>query len=331
MYDALYNVMLGFFPQGSVKLSFVNRGSFGKSQIVYKGSFDDIVEHIGELGKLYDQTLSVEYKHATIRTKPRFLTNGQVDYEKIGWFIVSKQVIISEKNITKYFQNFDFAIISESQNLSENFIRKFKNYGLDWSAISSNQNLSEEFIDEMNKYVDWKNITKYQQKNLSWKFIEKYKHHMDWFIISSQYKLTEKKIEKYYDFIDWHKISARPILSEAFLRKHINKFNLFEICKNQKVSSQFITEYADKMDCGKGWQLDCWLACSFNQRIKKDEKFIEDFNDELDWQGLIMNQKISDELMLKYKHKIKSDYLNSSQHVSKAFKKKHLDKFERSN
>jgi len=59
------------------------------------------------------------------------------------------------------FTEFDWSRTSRYQNLSEEFIREFKNK-LDWVNISRYQKLSEEFIREHQNFVDWEMIFKYQ-------------------------------------------------------------------------------------------------------------------------------------------------------------------------
>lgn len=66
----------------------------------------------------------------------------------------------------------NWAVISATQKLSEDFIRKFKDQ-LDWEFISIHQKLSETFIEEFSDRVDWYHIgwrqdvsTEFLYKNL---------------------------------------------------------------------------------------------------------------------------------------------------------------------
>ena len=74
-----------------------------------------------------------------------------------------------KERIDKYKVNWQY--ISINQNLSEEFIREFKD-DVNWHNISCNQNLSEEFIREFKEYVNWKYISRYQ--NLSEKFCNEF-------------------------------------------------------------------------------------------------------------------------------------------------------------
>ena len=80
----------------------------------------------------------------------------------------------SEKELEENLHLFDeseWVSISICQNLSEEFIEKYK-YKLDWFYISSYQELSEEFIEKYQDKVDWGHISHYQ--NLSEGFIKKH-------------------------------------------------------------------------------------------------------------------------------------------------------------
>lgn len=75
-----------------------------------------------------------------------------VVYQKLSESFL--EMLISKKHIIDYP---DWQIISETQNLSENFIRKYKNE-LWWSCISAYQKLSDVFIIEMSDYIDYRNL-----------------------------------------------------------------------------------------------------------------------------------------------------------------------------
>ena len=58
------------------------------------------------------------------------------------------------------YNEFLFYVIK--QNLSEDFIREFKDK-VDWGKISCNQNLSKDFIREFKDKVYWKKISSKQK------------------------------------------------------------------------------------------------------------------------------------------------------------------------
>jgi uncharacterized protein YnzC (UPF0291/DUF896 family) len=81
-----------------------------------------------------------------------------------------------EQRIHKGHININWDEISENQNLSEEFIEKFKDK-VYWERISRKQKLSEEFIEKFKDKVYWDVISVVQK--LSEEFIEKFKHKFD--------------------------------------------------------------------------------------------------------------------------------------------------------
>ena len=71
---------------------------------------------------------------------------------------------IFEETGIKYnsIKNINWKEISIHKNLSENFIREFRN-DVNWYWISRYQKLSENFIREFQKEVDWEHISEYQK------------------------------------------------------------------------------------------------------------------------------------------------------------------------
>jgi len=67
----------------------------------------------------------------------------------------------SEKEIDN-ISNTQWTDISQYQQLSEDFIEKFRNK-VDWHNISEYQKLSEEFIEKFRNKVYWYNISIYQK------------------------------------------------------------------------------------------------------------------------------------------------------------------------
>jgi len=87
-----------------------------------------------------------------------------VSNENTNWSNISAYRELSENFIRGYKDRVDWKYISGRQNLSESFIREFKDR-VHWHYISSGQKLSEDFIREFQNKVDWSNIFEYQ--NLS--------------------------------------------------------------------------------------------------------------------------------------------------------------------
>ena len=92
---------------------------------------------------------------------------------------------------------------------------------------------------------NWNKISIYQK--LSEEFIENYKELVDWELISGRQKLSEEFIEKHLDLVDWYQISQHQQLSEEFIEKYIDLVNWYEISQYQILSEMFIEKHLDKI------------------------------------------------------------------------------------
>jgi len=90
-------------------------------------------------------------------------------------------------------------LVSKYQDLSENFIREFKDK-LDWTNISYHQKISEDFI-------------------------RKFTGRINWYHISSSQNLSEDFIREFQDKLYWTTLSINQILSEDFIREFKHKLN----------------------------------------------------------------------------------------------------------
>ena len=110
--------------------------------------------------------------------------------------------------------------ISFADNLSEEFIREFKNEVF-WDYISKHQNLSENFIIEFEGYVFWDYICKYQK--LSEGFIREHQDKVDWDNISCYQKLPDDFLLEFNKMINWHCYFSTQVASYLIMRKFILK------------------------------------------------------------------------------------------------------------
>lgn len=118
---------------------------------------------------------------------------------------------------------------------------KYKyNHKYNWDWISRHQNLSENFIRKFKDKVDWVQISIYQK--LSENFIREFQDKVDWYCISAKQKLSEDFIIEFQDKVDWWRISKNPKieLSQKFLIDlYINYedriFNLFKSNKPELI------------------------------------------------------------------------------------------------
>lgn len=139
----------------------------------------------------------------------------------------------------------DWTYISEFHELSEDFMREFKDK-VNWDCISASQKLSEDFIREFKDKVSWNWISNYQK--LSEDFIREFSDRVSWLPISVNQKLSEDFIREFSDRVNWYYISTYQKLSENFIREFSDKVNWPRISKFQKLSEDFIREFKDDVD-----------------------------------------------------------------------------------
>lgn len=118
-----------------------------------------------------------------------------------------------------------------------------------WNYISEFQELSEDFIREFKDKVNWTYISQYQK--LSESFIREFKDHVDWSMISKYQKLSESFIREFQDKVSWGYISGFQKLSESFIREFQDEVGWYWISKHQKLSNEFIKEFKYRLNLNK--------------------------------------------------------------------------------
>ena len=172
-------------------------------------------------------------------------------------------------------------LISEYQNLSEDFIREFQDK-LYWCYISQFQHLSENFIREFQNKVLWDQICGHQY--LSEDFIREFQDKVHWGFISRHQILSEGFIREFHNRINWIAISIEQHLPEDLIRKFQNKVHWGFICMYQNLSEDFIKEFQDKMH---------WSSIFTYQNLSED--FIREFKHKMSYSQILINQRLSED------------------------------------
>ncbi|HEY9703567.1 MAG TPA: hypothetical protein V6C58_14055 [Allocoleopsis sp.] len=190
-------------------------------------------------------------------------------------------IFFLERNYHFDFELLDWNAISSYRYLSDNFIRKYKNF-LNWNNICTTQNLSANMILEHSKYInfnivsnkdsmfknkvfntngektmkntiDLKCINRYALKNFEIliEFMEMNTpddfNLLDWVSISRMRHLSEDFISKYKSKVHWGEICTHQNLSEFFIRRHIKYINPNALTTSQlkNLSYDFVVENKD--------------------------------------------------------------------------------------
>ena len=165
--------------------------------------------------------------------------------DDVNWHYISERKNLSENFIREFKDKVYWIDISYYQNLSENFIKEFQN-SVNWSYISLRQKLSEEFIREFQNRVNWEYISKYQK--LSENFIREFQDKVNWIYISTNQNLSENFIREFKDNVYWIIISIYQKLSENFIREFKDKIYWCYIIRFQKLSDDFIENFKITID-----------------------------------------------------------------------------------
>jgi len=100
---------------------------------------------------------------------PKPLTKKQIFDLKFKWNLDTG--LLDEGDVLLFFR-----VLAYTTELSEDFMREFKD-NLDWKSVCMWQKLSsEEFIYELREYIDWRCLIEYQRDNISLDFYQKMKH-----------------------------------------------------------------------------------------------------------------------------------------------------------
>ena len=132
--------------------------------------------------------------------------------------------------------------LSEYQEFSEEILREFKNK-VYWPAVT-NLNLSENFIREFRDYIDWEQMS--LKRDLSHEFILEFKHRFNWEYMLDFHKFSEDILRQcceYFTLDDWEIVSYSQCLSEAFIREYQNKVGWCWIYRYQDISYEFKVEF----------------------------------------------------------------------------------------
>ncbi|KAF2900371.1 hypothetical protein ILUMI_05815 [Ignelater luminosus] len=193
------------------------------------------------------------------------------------WGIISEVVELSEDFIRKFKDDLNWRCILTYQKLSEEFLREFKDI-VDWKLVSNYQELSESFMREFKESINWPCISLKQE--LSAEFILEFKDRVNWTNISALQTLSESTIRQFQDYVDWRHISSVHRLSEDFIRKFKHRVSWHAISFGQNLSEAFIREFEDFVD---------WEYISGKQKLS--QKFIHEFKDRINWSALLMEKR----------------------------------------
>ena len=155
------------------------------------------------------------------------------------WDNISENMQLSEEFIREFKDEVNWFSISLHQELSEKFIREFENC-VHWKYISAKQLLSESFIREYQIMVDWKFIM--ERQKLSYEFIHEFENNIDWAWVSEYGKSSIDFLLEFQNRIDWEIYFSRQSACYQIIKQFIFKtshrsvrsIKTFHLTTNQK-------------------------------------------------------------------------------------------------
>jgi len=207
-------------------------------------------------------------------------------------------------------QKVNFNEIIENKYLSGTFIEKYKDDLSD--IISQYPYLTNRFVKKYKKTLNLNESIIY--RNYLNEFIEE-NIEINHLVLQKQ-TLSEKKLLEEYSFdIEEKEIIRTQVLSEDYIlkTKDIRRVSWNLLSEYQEMSKEFILTYKDKINFD-------YLS---TQNLSED--IIKEFEDELDWNILVLNTDLSEEMIKKNYDKInnKQDILER-QVLSEKFFENHL-------
>jgi len=107
-----------------------------------------------------------------------------------------------------------------------------------WKEMSMRIAMPEDFIDNVLEYVDWYNITNYQE--LSEAFIDKHADKIDWETVFLHNKLSEEMIIRHKDKINWKRYIYMQPITDNLLINCVDDICLFDVIDMFNISNEVL-------------------------------------------------------------------------------------------
>lgn len=212
-----------------------------------------------------------------------------------------KDIVVSEVDVPYIGYRFSYDNDGWPNKIKHKYYVKETRYnGCVWSIFIKKFILSPDAFEKYiynDKYVYQRIIYEYQY--IPMKVIKKYLNidkinYINWDYLCMYQTLPEDFIEKYEHKVSWKNIFKYQKLSISFIEKHIFDHPYWgRISSSQRLTIPFIEKYYYYVD---------WALISKFQKL--DEYFIEKHKHRINWQTLMLNKNLSDDIKNKYRHKL---------------------------
>jgi hypothetical protein len=222
-----------------------------------------------------------------------------------------------------------------------------------YGAFAYQELLAKYGIDMSKKSTkfEWENLCNNERENLTMDFIETFKDQVSWRIVTRYCKLTEDFIRSHADLVDWVEVSSYKNLSAKFIEDFKDKFEWSDLSQHCMMTKAQLLKYADRIDwdraptyqpkvdeevveavlaSNKKDQLN-WHGLLVNCKFSEEflEKHVKDIDDAGKWELVPYYQKLSGEFMDKYDSKMNWNYVSQKQKLSEDFIRSHAKKLNK--
>lgn len=217
-----------------------------------------------------------------------------------------KSIIKEKKLINKLFKY---------QNLSIDYIRQNIDDDTNWDNICQYQNLTTEFMEKNIDKINWELVSEFQL--LTIQFIAKYADKIDWEVIGhnlkTKYLYNDSFIQLFADRPIWNCMIWSENVSDEFFLENLDKLNSEELndaLKYKKLNKQLLDNILEKLED----KLDSEIINSIIEGQEVDETFIYTHINKVDFDNLVLNQKLSYKFINSHKPNISLKHLTYNDH-----------------
>ena len=169
-------------------------------------------------------------------------------------------------------------------------------------------------------FVNWNEISTFPMEEST---IEKFADQVDWYQVCINSTLSESFIETMIDYVDLEMISLHQKLGLAFIKKYIRLLRLDFLAEFQVLDDAIINEIFDGLDEA--------TKALIGQYQNISDELIETLDDEILWDTVTINKKLSESFIKKNLHKLDKSLVLMYQTLSEEFLKEHKKYFHFNN
>lgn len=155
--------------------------------------------------------------------------------------------------------------------------------GAYWWNVSSRSDLTMEFVREYQNSINWYALSKNEAFKCDINFLDEFKDKIHWKEFTRYSETMNEEVARHFiDVIDWSSISYKKYLSDEFIAEYADKIKWGILLKYRRVGDDFLNKFAHLINDEVLWDM-----IAKNQKITLD--FVKIHKDKLKYMFLAMN------------------------------------------